>query len=528
MCSSNIPISAFAFVLALAGCRSVPSDGLIRHMAGPADHAPSLAYCWVDVMLESAARDVERVGAEPTVLSRQMAIPALCMFEAWAAHDEVAVGPVFGGSLRLPAGARTPAHLRETISHAMYVACLDQYPHHGDYLRDQMAGMGYDATVGEAFRAEEDSGAALGRRIAHHICSERHGDGANQLGDDPKSSGKPYSDTTGYAPINPPDRIIDPDRWQPIPFDDGQGGTFVVDFLTPHWLEVEPMLLESADQFRPGPPPLVGTDQLLAEVDEVIAMNASLDPDQKALVEFMRDGPRSTGQSGHWLRFAQDVSARDGNDLDEDVKLFFAVAATAMDSFIASWDAKRIYDSSRPWTLVRHLYKGQTIRGWAGPGRGVVEIPADSWHPYSPSNFVTPPFPGYVSGHSTISGACAEMLRLYTGSDRFGVVEERRAGAITEAEFECDQMQQVDGKFSVPSTGEVLSCDVSIPIRTFTEAAELAGISRVLGGYHIQADNIEGLRLGRRVARDLHPKVMALIDGSAGVKRAEEGLPAGF
>ena len=502
---------------ALLGCRSSQSSGYVRHMAGPAAAESSLAYRWLDVMLEAAARDVEQIGAEPTVLSRQMGIPTLCMYEAWAAHDDVALGPVFGDSLRRAPEERTLANKREAISHAMYVACLDQYPHHAEYLRGQMEALGYDPSVGASFVADPNSAAALGRRIAREICEARHGDGANQLGDHPGSSGKPYSDTTGYQPVNPPDRIIDPDRWQPIPFDDGKGGKVVFGFLTPHWHLVEPMLLDSADQFRPGPPPLVGSEQLKQEVDEVIAMNASLDPDQKALVEFMRDGPRSTGQSGHWLRFAQDVSVRDHLGLDEDVKLFFAIGATAMDAFIASWDAKRYYDSSRPWTLVRHLYAGQTLKGWAGPGKGVIDIPAEQWHPYSPSTFITPPFPGYVSGHSTISGACAEMLKLYTGSDRFGVLEERRAGALTEAEYECEDMQKVDGKFTLPSDGRELTCDISIPIPTFTEAAEMAGISRVLGGYHIQADNIEGLLLGRRVARDLHPKVLALIQGIANV-----------
>lgn len=499
------------------GCRSAGDDDLLRHMGGPVAHEPSLAYRWLDVMLEAAARDVERVGAQPTILSRQMALPLVCMYEAWAAHDGTALGPYFGGALRRPPERRTEAAVREAISHAMYVACLDQYPHHADYLRAEMEAMGYDAAVGEGFRAAPGSAAVLGRRIARTVCELRHGDGANQLGDDPAGSGAPYSDTTGYAPVNPPDRIVDPDRWQPIPFDDGKGGTITPGFLTPHWLRVQPVLLDSADQFRPGPPPKVGSEQLAREVDEVIAMNASLDPDQKALVEFMRDGPRSTGQSGHWLRFAQDVSVRDRNDLADDVPLFFAVGVTAMDAFIASWDAKRFHDSSRPWTLVRYLHAGETLKGWAGPGKGVVDIPAEEWHPYSPSTFVTPPFPGYVSGHSTISGACAEMLKLYTGSDRFGVLEERRAGALTEAEFECEDMQKVDGKFVLPSDGRELTCDVSIPMGTFTEAAELAGISRVLGGYHIQADNVEGLRLGRRVARDLHPKVRALIDGTADV-----------
>jgi hypothetical protein len=187
---------------------------------------------------------------------------------------------------------------------------------------------------------------------------------------------------------------------------------------------------------------------------------------------------RSTGQSGHWLRFAQMVSQRDKNSIDQDIKLYFTVGNTAMDAFIACWETKRFYDSSRPWTLVRHYYKGQTIQGWGGPDKGTQTILADFWHPYSPANFVSPPFPAYVSGHSTVSGACAKVLELFTGSDEFGETEHRICGIITE------------------TPGD----PVSLPLPTFSATAEMAGISRVMGGYHIQADNIEGLKMGRTIA----------------------------
>src|SRR4030095_13674014 len=141
--------------------------------------------------------------------------------------------------------------------------------------------------------------------------------------------------------------------------------------------------LERSDQFRAPPPPKVGSPQLKKDVDECIAFNASLTPEQKAIIEFMRDGPRSTGQSGHWLRFAQDVSRRDRHGLDQDVKLFFVVANVAMDAFIFCLETKRYYDSSRPWTLVRHYYAGQRVTGWAGPNGGVKEMPAEEWCPYS-------------------------------------------------------------------------------------------------------------------------------------------------
>ena len=250
------------------------------------------------------------------------------------------------------------------------------------------------------------------------------------------------------------------------------------------------------------------------QVDECIQFNCSLTIEQKAIVEFMRDGPRSTGQSGHWLRFAQAVSRRDKNDLDRDVKLFFTIGNTAMDAFIAAWESKRYYDTSRPWTLIRHYYADQTIRGWAGPGLGVVSIQGSQWLPYSPATFVTPPFPGYVSGHSTVSAACATALKLFEGADEFTYVEHRRAGELTENDFKCEVMQKVDVNH-LTASDRPMSCVVGLPIKSFTEAAEMAGISRVMGGYHIQADNIAGLKMGREVAEYSWPKYQSYFDGTA-------------
>jgi hypothetical protein len=258
---------------------------------------------------------------------------------------------------------------------------------------------------------------------------------------------------------------------------------------------------------------MVGSDELAREVAECVEVNASLTPAQKALVEFMRDGPRSTGQSGHWLRFAQDVSRRDRNGLDRDVKLFFTVANCAFDTFISCWDTKRYYDSSRPMTLVRHVYyKDEEILSWAGPGKGVVTRPGSEWLPYSPAEFITPPFPGYTSGHATVSGGCAEILRLFTGSDKFGVIEERMAGELTEQGFTCPEMQSRDGK---PITApEHASCNVALRMPTFTETANMAAESRLLGGYHIRSDNEIGLRKGREIANYLWPILQSYFDGT--------------
>ena len=499
------------FMGLLIGAAPPPQQDKPDKVAPAAEQAHSAAYEWLDVLLEAAAREVERDGARPTILSRSMAVAVTCMYDAWAAYDDKAVGTRLGGKLRRPPDERTPANKEKAIAYAVFRALLDQYPEDAKWLTEQMRQHRFDPADTST---DPSTPQGVGNAAAAAVIAYRRHDGANQLGDEVGCGGKPYSDYTYYRPVNPPDKIIDPDCWQPIPFDNLKGeGKVLLGFLTPHWYRVKPFALERSDQFRPGPPPKVGSEQLRKEVDEVLAMNGSLTVEQKALVEFMRDGPRSTGQSGHWLRFAQDVSRRDHNDLDRDVKLFFAVANTAFDAFIASWDAKRYYDSSRPWTLVRYYYAGKQVKGWGGPGKGVVTMPAEEWHPYSPYTFITPPFPGYTSGHSTVSGACAKMLELFTGSDRFEQTELRTAGALTEPGFKCELIQRIEGK--APPGVESLTCDVALKMPTFSAAAEMAGLSRVLGGYHIQSDNAAGLELGRKVAVFSWPKIQAYYDGTA-------------
>lgn len=489
----------------LAGCAAPsgrdPQTGWIIHQAPNAN--PTAAYRWLEVMLEASARSVDRIGARPTILSREMAVAVTAMYDAWAAYDEKAVGTRLGGSLRRPAAERTIDRKEKAMATAMHRALAWLYPEDKDWIDGQMKAAGYDP--GDA-SVDPATPQGVGNLAAAALIDYRKNDGANQLG------ARPYADTTGYQPKNPPDKIFDPDRWQQIPFDDGKGGTVYVNFLTPHWYKVKPFALERSDQFRPGPFPKVGTEQLRKEVDECIAFNGNLTVEQKAIVEFMRDGPRSTGQSGHWLRFSQDVSRRDSYDLDRDVKLFFSVANVVFDAFIACWEAKYFYDSSRPWTLIRHLYRGRKIMGYFGPCKGFATIPAEQWHPYSPSVFVTPPFPGYPSGHSTASAASARILELFTGSDRYESVALRVAGELTEAKCGVPQMQAREGKpaLDAPETPEV-----TLRLPTFTATAEMAGISRIMGGYHIQADNVAGLDLGRKVADYSWPKYRAYFEGTA-------------
>ncbi|HLL99478.1 MAG TPA: hypothetical protein VK400_00350, partial [Pyrinomonadaceae bacterium] len=73
-------------------------------------------------------------------------------------------------------------------------------------------------------------------------------------------------------------------------------------------------------------------------------------------------------------------------------------------------------------------------------------------------------------------------------------------------------------KLGQSSQDAKLTCEVALDLPTFTATAEMAGISRVMGGYHIQADNIAGLEMGRKVAQFVFPKTQSYFDGTASVK----------
>ena len=126
------------------------------------------------------------------------------------------------------------------------------------------------------------------------------------------------------------------------------------------------------------------------------------------------------------------------------------------------------------------------IRAWTGnpedPGAelgGVDWIRAVEWVPYQKPTFVTPAFAGYVSGHSTFSRAGAEVLAAMTGSPYF-------PGGLGSWKVPAGSLEFEMG----PST------DVELQWATYYDAADQAGLSRLYGGIHVQADDLQGRLMG--------------------------------
>src|SRR5262249_38120214 len=161
------------------------------------------------------AREHERYGARPTIGSRNLAIVVTAMYDAWAAYDPKAVGTRLGGRLRRPSAESTVANKEKAIGHAVYRVLLDMYPDDAEWITKRVQKQGLDTPVTSSDLTTPEG---IGQAAADALLAYRHHDGANQLGDEVGSNGKPYSDWTCYKPVNPagPALCVDPDCWQPI------------------------------------------------------------------------------------------------------------------------------------------------------------------------------------------------------------------------------------------------------------------------------------------------------------------------
>ena len=466
-------VRILALSLGLAGIAAAPG----------ATAADNVVIQWNNALLQA----VRVTHPGPPIVARSLAVAHTCMYDAWAAYDPVARGTEFGKRLRRPSAEFTLENKNKAISFAAYRAAVDLFPSETASFNTLMSALGYDPT-------DTNTSAATPSGVGNVACAAvlnfRHGDGSNQLGD---LAPGPYSDYTGYTPVNTPDLINDPNRWQPLRI-----GVNVQKYIAPFWGNVIPFSLKSVSQYSVKPPAQAGSTAYLEQAREVLSYSAALTDTQKVIAEYWADGPRSELPPGHWDLFAQFVSQRDGNSLDKDVKIFFALTNTELDASVWTWGIKRQYDYVRPVTAIHYLFAGQPVTAWAGANLGTGQIPGETWRPYQAATVVTPPFAEYVSGHSTFSAAGAEVLKLATGSDVFGAAVTLTAGS------------------SRVESGLVPAANVTLSWATFSDAADEAGISRRYGGIHFRDGDLEGRRVGRLIGQGTWKKASKLFNGKDG------------
>jgi hypothetical protein len=266
----------------------------------------------------------------------------------------------------------------------------------------------------------------------------------------------------------------------------------------------------------------------------------------RVLAEFWADGPESETPPGHWFTLLNYVSDHDlvvkrfGGEgqiienLEWDVKSYFILGGAMHDAAISAWGIKGWYDYIRPISAIRYMAEmGQStdaslvnyhvdgiplqsnyievveqddelagdtnqnvgkikLYTWRGHDyidnvatdqAGVGWILAENWWPYQRPTFVTPPFAGYISGHSTFSRAAAEVLTLITDDEYF-------PGGI--GEFIAKK-----NEFLVFEEGP--SVDITLQWATYRDASDQCSLSRIWGGIHPPADDLPGRIIGEKI-----------------------------
>ena len=466
--------------------------GLILAIQASTASAASIVTEWLDQALPYA----QEVAWEPTVGSRFFAILETAIYDAWTAYDPVAVGVVSGTTLKGEGGADNEANKREAISHAAFTVLTKFAPQHRHALIERMRELGYDPNA-------DTLPAKVGRRAADAVLASRRDDGANEAGN--------FADTTGYEP----QASGPPDAWRPIDlFGKRQLPT------TPQWSRVMPFALTRADEFRPVPPPALGSAEWSRQIDVLIKASGALTDKEKAETEYW--GIFGMAPAPELIEMTRFVSDLNDLRLDDDVKLFLVASNAIFDASIASWDAKYHYDYVRPITVIRAL--GDTeITAWqprsvsealaystpaakqeaeyspAVPA-GVGETRAAEWEPYLP----TPPFPSYISGHSAFTAAWARAMELATGKPDFNF-------STTVKHLYVEQRE--------------LAKPVTLFYPTYASAAEAAGMSRIWAGVHWPADNERGLALGREVGENVWRRAQQYLLGTASPAAAMFATP---
>ena len=272
------------------------------------------------------------------------------------------------------------------------------------------------------------------------------------------------------------DRVNDGAKASPTYFPTTEAGKWrrtFPDFLPPllaQWPKVRPFALASGNEFRPAPPPAIGSPEYATAVDEAMRLggfqSSQRTPEQTEIALFWADGGGTATPPGHWNRIATDVTLNQRTGLLETARTFALLNIAMADAGIASWDAKYHYDLWRPIDAIRQADQD----GNSGT------LGDSSWIPL----LKTPPFSAYTSGHSTFSGAASTVLTsLFGNSIAF---DSQSDGHLAAEQRPLDPSQIVTRHFD-----------------SFNQAAEEAGLSRIYGGIHFGFDNSAGLNLGAQV-----------------------------
>jgi len=364
----------------------------------------------------NAALDAIRAGnTAPPIASRSLAILHISIYDAVngiaRTHETYLVPSAVPASASRPAAASAAAH----------VALVNLFPANASIFDALHAAI----LAGIPDSPHKRAGIEWGESVANQVLAARANDGSNAIVPPPGGSG--------------------PGAWVPTP-------PAFLPYLLPQWGFVVPFAMSSSSQFRPPGPPALDSQDYAADYEEVKelgpAVGSTRTDDQTEIALFWADGGGTETPPGHWNSIAQTLAETHGNTLEENARLFALLNIAMADAAICAWDAKYTFNFWRPVTAI------------------AFAEPELNWTSF----IVTPPFPDYVSGHSTFSAAAATVLPLF---------------------YDTEDLPFTTGSDFLPG--------VFRSFATCFDAADEAALSRIYGGIHFRSASADGLEAGTSI-----------------------------
>jgi len=239
------------------------------------------------------------------------------------------------------------------------------------------------------------------------------------------------------------------------------------------------------------------------EYADVLRISQNLTDEQKVISEFWAGGPGSVTPPGIWNLFLIGYLQQNRVNLQSTVRLFYAMNSALYQAGIIAWWAKRDKMQARPIQKVRELFTNDVVESsYQGTTTGSL------WKPFQKNSFLTPPFPDFISGHSTFSSAAATILYELIGKNP--------------NEMKCkltpEMLNLISPIFSnrcvsyavdihcIPVYPETMEAEATSPSKlihlvsnTWDDLALMAGVSRIYGGIHIESSNYPGYVIGKEI-----------------------------
>jgi len=398
-------------------------------------------------------------GGDPSILIRYTTLIVNAWFDAVAPYHPTAVAVYSDQERQTPFDGRDNTHLNVAITAASKVILDNCFPGYKEKWEQMLQ------SVIEGSGATDVSAALkIGALAGDKIWNGRLRDGMNQDG---KEGGRvanflPFSDYTGYTPVNTPYKVNDPSRWQPGIVRDGVGKYKAQVFVTPQYGAVTPYTaLWSFDLPLPAPAQsnYANFDAYKKQADDVLERSRNMTDEQKMLAEFFENKLFS-------LPVSTVVAAMKNQlNLMDFIHLFFTQEVAIFDAGIWVWAKKKEFDAVRPFTAIRHLYGDSMVEAWAGEGKGVISIPANNWQSYLP----VADHPEYPSASACLCVAHATAVSETTKDNNLGWTVDFEPGS------------------SFVEPGITPAAKMSYTFETWDDFAEKCGLTRLWSGVHFEA-----------------------------------------